>query len=99
MREDIHPSGRGPALAGLLPAMQGKVPAGGNDHEDLSPLWTALHIPLVRQAMAQILPNLPLREIEVLTGGTGAQQRRQSVGIVPGVIEMPWRQIVAATGR
>ena len=45
-------------MAGLLPALQGEIPAGGNHHKDLPPLWTALHFPFLRQTVAQNLPGL-----------------------------------------
>jgi len=42
--QDVYPSGGGAALAGLLPGMPGEIPAGGDGHEDLPGMRTALHI-------------------------------------------------------
>ena len=55
VREDVHAPGGGAALAGLLPGMPGEVPAGGNHHEGVPPLRKALRIPVLRQALAEIL--------------------------------------------
>ena len=59
VREDYYPPGGGPALAGLLPGMPGEGPGDGNDHEDLLPLREALHLSLVRRALAEVLPGVP----------------------------------------
>ena len=78
MRKDIYAPGGGPALAGLLPALQGEISAGGNHHKDLLPLWKALQLPFFRQAVAQNLPVLQ---------GTSQFTRREAVMPMPALMK------------
>ena len=56
MREDLHSSGKCPALAGLLSGVQGQVPAGGDHYQKVSEMREDLYFPVKRTALAKILP-------------------------------------------
>ena len=58
MREDLHSSGKCPELAGLLPGVQGEVPAGADHHKKVPKMREDLHIPVRRPAMAEILSGV-----------------------------------------
>ena len=58
MREDIHASGTCPALAGLLPGVQGEIPAGRVPHQKVSEMRKDLHLPIKRPELAKILPGM-----------------------------------------
>ena len=44
MREDLHSSGKCPELAGLLPGVQGEVPAGGDHHKKVPKMREDLYL-------------------------------------------------------
>ena len=44
MREDLHSSGRRPILAGLLPGVQGEVPAGADHHKKVPKMREDLYL-------------------------------------------------------
>jgi len=67
VREDFHAPGGGPALAGLVPGVQGPVSAGGGDHADLPGMRAELHLFFRRWAMAEILPGMSGEEKGTLT--------------------------------
>ena len=59
MREDLHSSGKCPALAGLLSGVQGEIPAGGEHHQKVPEMREDLHFPVKRPSLAKILPGMP----------------------------------------
>ena len=59
MWEDVYASGIRPALAELLPGVQGKVQAGGDDHEDMQGVWASVYISVECQILAALLPGVP----------------------------------------
>ena len=58
MREDFHASGKCPALAGLLPGVQGEIPAGRVPHQKVSEMRKDLHLSIKRSELAKILPGM-----------------------------------------
>ena len=58
MRQDLHSSGKCPALAGLLSGVQGKISAGGEHHQKMPQMRQDLHIPVKRPSLAKILPGM-----------------------------------------
>jgi hypothetical protein len=58
LREDLHSSGKCPALAGLLSGVQGEVSAGGDHHKQMPKMREDLHFPVKCTALAKILPGL-----------------------------------------
>ena len=59
MREDLYTSGECSALAGLLPGVQGEIPAGRVPHQKVPEMREDLHIPVKRPSLAKILPGMP----------------------------------------
>ena len=58
MWEDVHPSGRCPALAGLLSGVQGEISAGGDYHKQMPKMRKDLHLPVKCPALAKILSGV-----------------------------------------
>ena len=44
MRKDLHSSGKCPELAGLLPGVQGEVPAGADHHKKVPKMREDLYL-------------------------------------------------------
>ena len=58
MREDLHAPGRRPILAGLLPGVQGEVPAGGRPYPKVPEMREGFHFSVKRPALAEVLPGM-----------------------------------------
>jgi hypothetical protein len=58
LRADLHAPGERPALAGLLPCVQGKASVAGDSHTYLPQLRAQLHLFHTAAALAEILPVL-----------------------------------------
>ena len=69
LRADLHAPGERPALAGLLPELQGKAPVAGDGHTDLPQLRAELHLFHTPAALAEILPVLQDKAQKVKSRG------------------------------
>ena len=58
MREDIYTSRGCPILAGLLPGMQGKGPACGDDHKNMQALRKTVWFFIGASVLAALLPGM-----------------------------------------
>lgn len=58
LRENFYAAGKCPALAGLLPGVQGEIPAGRVPHQKVSEMRKDLHLPIKRPELAKILPGM-----------------------------------------
>ena len=64
MSEDIHAALIRTALAELLPRVQGKVPTGGDDNEDMQRVWKPVHLSIFCPTLAALLPGVSGEEEE-----------------------------------
>ena len=58
MREDGDAPGKRSVLAGLLPGVQGEVPSGREDHENMPAMREILFVLIDGKALATVLPGL-----------------------------------------
>jgi hypothetical protein len=56
--KDIHTALIRPALAKLLPGVQGKVQIDGNGNENVQRVWKKIYLSLVCSALAALLPGV-----------------------------------------
>ena len=64
MRKDIHAALIRTALAELLPGVQGKVPTGGDDNEDMQRVWKKFYLSIFCPTLAALLPGVSGEEEE-----------------------------------
>ena len=58
MRKNIYATFLRPALAELLPGVQGKVQTGGDDNEDMQRVWQSVYLPIFCPALAAFLSGV-----------------------------------------
>ena len=74
MRENLHSSGKRPILAGLLPGVQGEVPAGGRPYQKVPEMREDFHFSVKHPALAEVLPGMPGK---VVTGRKSMKCRQE----------------------